>query len=74
MQQSINGFTQSLAARDGLPLAKQQAYGVLQGALTQQAQLYSYVDDFRYMALACLSCVPIVWMLRRVKGKAIAAE
>ena len=74
VQQSLNGFTQSLAARDGLPMAKQQAYGVLQGTLTQQSQLYAYVDDFRYMALACLACVPVVWMLRRVKGKPIAAE
>jgi hypothetical protein len=27
----------------------------------------AYVDDFRYMALACFCCVALVWALKRVK-------
>jgi DHA2 family multidrug resistance protein len=55
--------------------AVKQSYGVLEQLLAQQARLWSYVDDFRLMALACFACVPIVWALRRVKrGAAIAAE
>jgi DHA2 family multidrug resistance protein len=35
--------------------------------LQRQAELMSYVDDFRYMAMACFCCVPLVWFLKRVK-------
>ncbi|HWF47584.1 MAG TPA: DHA2 family efflux MFS transporter permease subunit [Bryobacteraceae bacterium] len=55
--------------------ALQQSYGVLQQLLAQQAELWSYVDDFRLMAVACFACVPIVWALKRIKRRgAIAAE
>jgi DHA2 family multidrug resistance protein len=55
--------------------ALKESYGVLQQLLARQAQLWSYVDDFRLMAVACFACVPVVWALKRVKrGAAIAAE
>ncbi|MGC2662344.1 MAG: DHA2 family efflux MFS transporter permease subunit [Bryobacteraceae bacterium] len=54
--------------------AANQSYGILQRILGQQASLFSYVDDFRLMAVACFVCVPIVWALKRVKRGAIAAE
>jgi DHA2 family multidrug resistance protein len=56
--------------------ATQKAYGLLQNTLDQQAALFSYVDDFRYMALACFFCVPVVWILKKTVGKkgAISAE
>jgi DHA2 family multidrug resistance protein len=40
-----------------------------------QALVYSYVDDLRYMAVACLLCVPIVFFLRGVRARkgAVAA-
>ena len=47
-----------------------RAYRLIEGTLTTQAQLWSYVDNLRYMALACFACVPIVWALKRVKAKA----
>jgi hypothetical protein len=31
--------------------------------------IYSYVDDFRYMVVVCLLCLPIVFLLRPVKAK-----
>jgi len=41
-----------------------------------QASLWSYVDDFRYMALVCFGCVPIVFALKKAvrKGPAGAAH
>ena len=36
------------------------AYQLLNYTLHSQARLWAYVDDFRYMALACFACVPIV--------------
>jgi MFS transporter, DHA2 family, multidrug resistance protein len=54
----------------------QRAYGLLNQTLTAQARLWSYVDDFRYMALACFLCVPIVFTLKKAvrKGPAGAAH
>ncbi|MBV9264814.1 MAG: DHA2 family efflux MFS transporter permease subunit [Acidobacteriaceae bacterium] len=50
------------------------AIGLLYQQLAQQASLWSYVDDLRYMAFACWCCVPIVWLLKRVRGRAIAGH
>jgi DHA2 family multidrug resistance protein len=37
--------------------------------VNQQALLWSYVDDFRYLALVCFACVPLVFMLRKAVAK-----
>ncbi|MDQ2775497.1 MAG: DHA2 family efflux MFS transporter permease subunit [Acidobacteriota bacterium] len=58
----------------GAVMAKQQAIAQVGQELGKQAQLWSYVDDFRYMALACFICVPVVWTLKRVRGKAMAGH
>jgi hypothetical protein len=42
--------------------------------LNAQAQIYGYVDDFRYLALLAFLCVPIAFVLKRPpKGKQSAA-
>jgi DHA2 family multidrug resistance protein len=53
--------------------AVQQTYGLLNQALNGQARLWSYVDDFRYMALACFACVPLVFALKKAVAKKGAA-
>jgi DHA2 family multidrug resistance protein len=62
----LTGFFSQYADR---VTAQQQAVGQVGQSLGQQAALWSYVDDFRYMAFACLCCVPIVWLLKRVKAR-----
>jgi MFS transporter, DHA2 family, multidrug resistance protein len=42
-----------------------KAYGLIGGELTAQARLWSYVDDFRYMALLCFACIPVVFLLKK---------
>jgi DHA2 family multidrug resistance protein len=74
VQNALNTFTNTLSAGSSPADAQIQAYGMLQNTLSQQAALWSYIDDFRYMALACFCCVPVVWALKRVRGKAIAAH
>jgi DHA2 family multidrug resistance protein len=49
--------------------ALHQAYGLMNGALNGQARLWSYVDDFRYMALVCFACVPLVFALKKAVGR-----
>jgi DHA2 family multidrug resistance protein len=49
--------------------AMQRAYALVEGALDQQARLWSYVDDFRYMALVCFLCIPICFALKKAVGR-----
>ncbi|HTR24260.1 MAG TPA: DHA2 family efflux MFS transporter permease subunit [Terriglobales bacterium] len=51
------------------PDALSRAYALVNGTLNGQARLWSYVDDFRYMALVCFICIPIVFALKKAKGK-----
>jgi MFS transporter, DHA2 family, multidrug resistance protein len=37
--------------------------------LTAQSLLWSYVDDFRYLALLCFACIPIVFLLKKTVGR-----
>ncbi|MBV8550369.1 MAG: DHA2 family efflux MFS transporter permease subunit [Acidobacteriaceae bacterium] len=67
VQQTLDYFTNFFAQYVGHPTAQSLAIGQVGRTLDQQAQLWSYVDDFRYMAFACFCCVPLVWTLKKVK-------
>jgi DHA2 family multidrug resistance protein len=70
VQSQLHGLQQFLTSQGSSPsTALHRAYGLLSGTLTQQARLWAYVDDFRYMALVCFGCIPIVFMLKKAKGK-----
>ena len=67
---SLHGLENYLFAQGASPAdATQRAYGLLGADLSSQARLWAYVDDFRYMALMCFCCVPIVFALKRSVGK-----
>jgi DHA2 family multidrug resistance protein len=68
-------FQQHLHAASGMlgqysdPVsAQQQAYALSYGMMQQQANLFAYVDTFRLLALLCLLCVPVVFLLRKAKS------
>ena len=63
-----------MALRTDAVDASHRALKLLEGALDQQAALWSYVDDLRYLALACFATVPIGLALKKVTGKRVAAE
>jgi DHA2 family multidrug resistance protein len=74
-------FQQALARIQGLMslhasshAAKMRAYALIERLLDQQAAVYSYVDDFRYVALLCFLCAPIVFFVKKVKPKAGGAS
>jgi DHA2 family multidrug resistance protein len=69
VQHTLDSYTQVLTPAIGAANAQLPAYGMLQAELAKQAALWSYVDDFRYMALLCFCCVPVVWLLKRVRRK-----
>ena len=70
-QRQLSGFTRAvqLAPAPELHLPSQRAMDLINGQLSQQASLLSFVDDFRYLAVVCAICVPLVFFLRRTVAK-----
>jgi MFS transporter, DHA2 family, multidrug resistance protein len=50
-------------------IATQQGYAMVSQMLEQQAASLSYVDVFRYLALLCFLCVPLVFFLKKAEAK-----
>lgn len=46
----------------------QKAYAAVYGVLVRQANLLAFVDNFRLLTFVCLACIPLVFLLRRVRG------
>jgi DHA2 family multidrug resistance protein len=70
VQGTIHGMQNYLSTQGASPTdALHQAYGLVGQGLNSQARLWSYVDDFRYMALMCFGCIPIVFLLKKSVGK-----
>jgi hypothetical protein len=42
-----------------------EALAYLNGLVTQQALMIGYLDDFKFMAIVTLLCVPLLLMLRK---------
>lgn len=68
-------YRHALAAIDGLMRHHFNPAGALARALrlinfnvNQQAALLSYIDDFRYLAIACALTVPIAFALKKIGG------
>jgi DHA2 family multidrug resistance protein len=57
----------ALRAHSDPVTAHLQAQFLLYGKLLQQANLWSFVEDFRLFALLCLVCVPLVLLFKRVR-------
>jgi DHA2 family multidrug resistance protein len=53
----------------GPVVADQRAYGLIQNTLERQSAAYSYVDVFRYLAIACFVCAFIVIFMKRVQAR-----
>ena len=58
-QQTFNSTHAAMAQYVGPVVSDQRAYGLIQGTLDQQSAAFSYVDVFRYLALACLCAVAL---------------
>ena len=66
LQNQLHALEQYLYTQGYGPAeAMQKAYALIGVQLSAQARLWSYVDDFRYMALVCFACIPIVFLLKK---------
>ena len=70
VQDTVHGLQNYLTSQGTSPPdALQQTYALIGQGVDGQARLWSYVDDFRYMALVCFGCIPIVFLLKKSVGK-----
>jgi len=58
----------------GAVTAHNSAIAILNNMLSAQASLLSYIDDFRYMALVCFGCLPLVMLFKRARPRAGAVH
>ena len=72
-RQQFSSIAAGLSRYSAAPVARVQAYGMLNGMLLQQANLKAYVDMFCWTALIIALCLPGVWLLKKVatKGSAV---
>ncbi len=73
VEQTLRKVEAMMSLHVGPHFARLRAYAMLQRGLNQQSVLYSYVDDLRYIAVVCAICVPVVFLLKKVKAKKGAA-
>ncbi len=59
----------TMLPHSGPHLAMLRAHGLIENGLNTQAIVYSYVDDLRYMVVVCAVCLPLVFLLKKVKAK-----
>jgi DHA2 family multidrug resistance protein len=69
VQRSLRGLQQITEAHAGAATPLERAYALLDNTLSGQAQLWSYVDDFHYLALICFLCLPLLLLLKNVRGR-----
>jgi DHA2 family multidrug resistance protein len=68
-QHAYHTYYGQMAQHSGPHAAMLRAYGLIENGLNQQAVIYSYVDDLRYMVVVCLVCIPLLFLLKKVKAK-----
>ena len=72
-EQAFHSLQKAMSARAGPVLAMRRAYGMLNRAMEAQSTLWSYIDDFRYIALVCFFCGLLVFFVKSVRPKKGAA-
>ena len=74
LRQELMRLTMLMRMHAGPAKALRRSFAIVQRTLDSQAQLWSYVDVFRYMALVCAVCVPITFILKRTQSHRASAE
>jgi DHA2 family multidrug resistance protein len=63
----LAAITKALTPESGPLLAQTQAQGLIYNSLLGQSSLWAFVENFRLFGLACLLCIPLVFLLKKVK-------
>jgi DHA2 family multidrug resistance protein len=74
LRQRLAAITSALVGR-GSPLAeaRRQATAAIEGIVTKQTFLLTYMDAFRIVGIFFLLCIPLLLLFKRGRGKPISA-
>ena len=72
-QRALRLETQRMLMHADPRIARLRAFDLLNTSLNNQAQLWAYVDVFRYLALLCAICVPAAFLFKKPKPGAKGA-
>jgi DHA2 family multidrug resistance protein len=64
-RRQLNELTMHMRLHAGPRRALLRAFSLTQTSLDHQAQLWAYVDDFRYLALLCAICIPVAFLFKK---------
>jgi DHA2 family multidrug resistance protein len=69
LRQQWDHLAKLMMTHAGPVKAALRSFALIQKSFDNQAQLFAYVDVFRYLALACALRVPIAFVLKRAQSK-----
>ncbi|HET7453392.1 MAG TPA: MFS transporter, partial [Thermoanaerobaculia bacterium] len=74
LRQRLAAITSALLS-SGSPLAqaKRQATAAIDGIVTRQTFLLTYMDAFRIVGVFFLLCIPLLLLFKRGRGKPVSA-
>jgi DHA2 family multidrug resistance protein len=64
-RRQLNELTMQMRLHAGPRRALLRAFSLTQTSLDHQAQLWAYIDDFRYLALLCAVCIPVAFLFKK---------
>lgn len=73
LQRALSQLTTRMHFHTGPWLAARRSVYLIQRDLDQQAQLLAYIDDFRYLAMICIFCVALVFLMKKANAKGAGA-
>jgi MFS transporter, DHA2 family, multidrug resistance protein len=74
VRERLNAIVQGLLAKGSTLLdAQRQAYAALEGLVTRQTFLLTYMDAFRIVGVFFLCCIPLLLLFKRVRGAPVTA-
>jgi MFS transporter, DHA2 family, multidrug resistance protein len=68
-EEQLHALTAYLSQHADPATAARQALDILNRSLGAQSALWSFVDDFRYLAVLCFVCAPIAFAMARVRKR-----
>ncbi len=72
---ALQGAAQAMQAHGAsAAFATRQAYALIAGTVHRQATMLAYLDDFRFLGVAILCMVPIVFLMKKGKPGAVAVH
>jgi DHA2 family multidrug resistance protein len=68
-RERLSEMVANFTAHRNVVTATQQAYGAMYQTLVRQATLLAYIDNFRFLALLCLICLPAGLLFKKVRAR-----